>query len=75
VDAIKEAGSVDTEEVMKVLDDPNFRFDLFWAENASLGGLETFGVRRQWPLSCDYGEILDVNTINLTIDMMLAEAP
>jgi len=73
--AIEEAGSIDPDEVMKVFNDPNFRFDAFFADDVALGGIETFGIRRQWPLNNDYGEIIDVNNISLSIDMTLATAP
>jgi branched-chain amino acid transport system substrate-binding protein len=74
-DAIEQAGSIDPDEVMKVFDDPNFRFDAFWADDVAMGGIETYGIRRQWPLPCDYGEIIDADNINLSMDMMMTGCP
>jgi len=71
----EQAGSIDPDEVMKVLDDPNFRFDTFFADDMALGGMETFGIRRQWQLPCDYGVITDLNHYQLSISMELTYAP
>jgi branched-chain amino acid transport system substrate-binding protein len=43
---IEAAGSVDSEEVLKVLDDPNFEYEWFGVSGRKLGGQETFGLRR-----------------------------
>ena len=48
VAAMQEAGSTDTDAVLAVFDDPNFRFD-FMGFEAKLGGMETFGLRRVMP--------------------------
>jgi len=57
--AIEQAGSIDVDDVMKVLDDPNFRFNRIYVENAELGGFETYGIRRQFPHFQAYSEIQD----------------
>jgi len=73
--AIEQAGSIDTDEVMKVFDDPNFMFDTFFMDDMSLGGLETYGIRRQWQLACDYGEIIDLDNISLSMSIEMTYAP
>jgi len=73
--AIEQAGSIDVDEVMKVLDDPNFRFDTFFMDDMALGGIETYGVRRQWQLACDYGEINDLDNISLSMSIEMTYAP
>jgi len=74
-DAIERAGSIDPDEVMKVFDDPNFRFHAYWADDAALGGFQTYGIRRQWSLPCDYGEITDADHISLSISIEMTSAP
>jgi len=56
--AIETAGSLDPDEVVKVIDDPNFRFERYYVSNAKLGGIETFGIRRQMPHFNPYSEIV-----------------
>jgi ABC-type branched-subunit amino acid transport system substrate-binding protein len=73
--AIEQAGSIDTDEVMKVLDDPTFRFPSVVSEETALGGWETYGIRRQAPLNDDYGEIIDADNINLSIDLTITNVP
>lgn len=73
--AIEEAGSIDPDEVMKVLDDPDFRFDVFFADDVALGGMETFGIRRHHPLNCDYGEIIDAEHVYLSKSVIISEVP
>lgn len=60
---------------MKVFDDPDFTFDTFFQDDVHLGGMEAWGILRQWPLNCDYGEIIDADHINLSMDMMLSGCP
>ena len=74
-DAIEEAGSIDVDEVMKVIDDPDFRFDIFTADNQRLGGVEAFGIRRQFPHPCPYGEIIDADHISLSLDFKVINVP
>ena len=50
VQAMQEAGSIDTDAVVAVFDDPNFRFDWMGFE-AKLGGIETHGVNRVMPFA------------------------
>jgi len=57
--AIEQAGSIDVDEVLKVMDDPDFRFNRIYVENASIGGFETYGIRRQFPHFQAYSEIQD----------------
>jgi branched-chain amino acid transport system substrate-binding protein len=59
VTAIEDAQSVDPFYVVKAMEDPDFRFNRIYVENASVGGLETFGVRRSWPHFQAYSEIQD----------------
>lgn len=49
VQAVETAGSIDPGEVVNVLDDPSWRFEWFGAPGQKLGGLETYGIRRQVP--------------------------
>ena len=71
--AIKQAGSIDVDEVVKVFDDPNFRFNRIYVENARLGGIETLGVRRQFPHFQAYGEIQ--NGVLKTLKAQVVEMP
>ena len=57
--AIEQAGSIDVDEVLKVFDDPDFRFNRTYVENAKMGGLEAYGIRRQIPTFQSYSEIQD----------------
>jgi branched-chain amino acid transport system substrate-binding protein len=57
VTAIEDAQSVDPFYVVKAMEDPDFRFNRIYVENASVGGFETYGVRRQWPHFQAYSEI------------------
>jgi len=45
--AVETAGTIEPEEVLKVFDDPNWRFNWFGAPGAKLGGAEAWGIRRQ----------------------------
>ena len=56
--AIETAGSLDQDKVMKVIDDPNFTFERYYVSNAKLGGIETFGIRRQFPHYNPYSEVV-----------------
>jgi len=44
--AIERAGIIDPDEVLKVFDDPTWKFEWFGMPGRSLGGLNTFGIRR-----------------------------
>jgi len=57
--AMQRAGSIDPDEVLKVFDDPNFTFTFFGDPNATLGGFETYGARRQTQSYIAYGEIIN----------------
>jgi len=59
--AFEQADSLDPDEVMKVFDDPDFRFERYYTPNAELGGIETFGIRRQMPHFNPYCEIVIEN--------------
>jgi len=74
-DTIEEADSIDVGEVMKVIDDPDFRFDIFAAENQRLGGVEEFGIRRQFPHPVPYGEIIDADNVNLSMSVIIVDVP
>ena len=43
---IETAGSINPDDVMKVLDDPSWMYEWWGQPGRSLGGLETFGIRR-----------------------------
>jgi len=73
--AIEEAESIDPDEVMKVFDDPDFRFDLFNMDDVSLGGIELFGIRRHIPHPSAYGEIIDADNVKLSISEVLMWSP
>jgi len=55
--AMEKAGSVEPEAVLKVFDDPDWRFSLFGNPNAYLGGIETYGARRQLQMGEAWGKI------------------
>jgi branched-chain amino acid transport system substrate-binding protein len=59
VQAIEEAESIDPDEVMKVFDDPNWEFEWFGIPGRSLGGLETFGIRRCVQDEVGYSEVIN----------------
>ena len=56
--AIEKAGSIDPAEVMKVFADPSFRYERYYHPDGALGGLETFGIRRQMTHFNPYGEVV-----------------
>ncbi len=56
--AIEEAGSLDPDEVMKVVDDPGFTFERYYVPDAKLGRLEPLGIRQQMPHFNPYCEIV-----------------
>ncbi|MBA7634337.1 hypothetical protein ES703_41921 [subsurface metagenome] len=45
--AVETAGTIDPDEVLKLFDDPNWRFEWFGTPGQKLGGLETYGIKRQ----------------------------
>jgi len=47
VQAIQEAGSIDPEQVLKVFDDPNWRFSYWGDTQSEMAGFQTYGARRQ----------------------------
>jgi len=55
-DAIEKAGSIDPDAVRAVYDDPTWTFDRFGVQT-KMGGLQTFGIRRQLAITLYYGEI------------------
>ena len=57
--AIEEAGSIDVDEVIKAFEDPDFTFERYLNTNAKLGGLESYGILRQFPHYIIYAEIWD----------------
>jgi len=59
--AIEVAQSIDPDEVMKVFDDPTFRFERYYHSDGSLSGLETFGILRQMSHFNPYGELVVEN--------------
>ena len=59
VQAMQEAGSVDPDEVMKVLDDPNFEFTWFGTPGKKLGGMETAGILRCIQDEVGYSEVVN----------------
>ena len=73
--AIEEAGSIDPDEVMKVLDDPDFRFDIFNMDDVALGGIQLFGIRRHIPHPSAYGEIIDADNVQLSVSEVLMWSP
>ena len=56
--AIETAGSIEPQEVLKVIDDPNFRFERYYVSPGRLSGFETTGIRRQMSHFNPYGEIV-----------------
>lgn len=65
VTAIEEAGTIDSEEVLKVMDDPDFTFERYYVPNAKIGGVETYGCRRFVPHFVPYGEIIDGELVQM----------
>lgn len=61
--AIEEANSIDPDEVMKVLDDPNWRFEWFGRVGASLGGVETTGINRCINDEVGYSELINCEKV------------
>jgi hypothetical protein len=62
VQAIQEAGSIDPDEVMKVLDDPDFEF-LWFGLPMKLGGYETFGISRCVQDEVAYSEVINCEKV------------
>ena len=75
VEAIEQAQSIDPDEVIKILDDPDFRFDLFNMDDVSLGGIQLFGIRRHIPHPSAYGEIIDADNVKLSVSEVLMWSP
>ena len=73
--AIEKAGSIEPDKVMQVMDDPNFTFATFAAEDVRLGGIQSYGIRRQIPHATSYGEIVDANNVHLSMGEMLSDMP
>ena len=65
VTGIEQAGTIDTEEVLKVMDDPGFTFERYYIPNAMIGGVETYGCRRFLPHFVPYGEIIDGELVQM----------
>ena len=65
VQAVQAAGSTDTDKVMKVVDDPSWRFDWF-GEESWMGGIETFGIRRAVNIYMTFSEIIDGKVVPKT---------
>jgi len=74
VTAIEQAGSIDVDDVIKVFDDPDFRFNRCYVENARVGGFETYGIRRQFPHFQAYSEIHDGGLIT-TFQANIVDVP
>ena len=51
------AGGIEYDEVIKVLDDPNFTFTGFGVPGKKLGGIETYGIRRVAPIDVAYSVV------------------
>jgi ABC-type branched-subunit amino acid transport system substrate-binding protein len=61
--AIELAGSIDTAEVMKVIDDPTWRFEWFGRPGASLGGTELVGINRCINDEVGYSELINCEKV------------
>jgi len=72
VDAMKKAGTTDTDAVMKVFDDPNFSFDHF-GQTSTLGGLQTYGMNRIINDEVCYSKV--INCENVMISRLAAVTP
>jgi len=66
VQLFQAAGSTDPDEVMKVLDDPNFEFTWFGQPGKKLGGIETVGIRRIIQDEVGYSEVIDGKKVMLS---------
>jgi len=66
VQAIEEADSIDPEEVVKVLDDPEWEFEWFGTPGVTLGGLETYGIRRCVQDEVGYGEVINGERVQMS---------
>ncbi len=74
--AIEAAGSIDPTDVLNVVDNgPVFTFDNFFDEAVSVGGLEYLGIKRHLPQGVAYGEIVDAENINLSMEVYLVITP
>jgi branched-chain amino acid transport system substrate-binding protein len=75
--AFEEAGTLDKDEVMKVLDNPNFRFERYYYPNAELGGIETFGIRRMMGHFNPFGviEVEDDEVIAVQLSGKIVSTP
>jgi len=73
--AIEAADSIDVDEVIEAIEDPDFRFDIFAANDVPVGGLETFGIKRSFPHPIPYGEIIDADNVNLSMSVIIVHVP
>jgi branched-chain amino acid transport system substrate-binding protein len=70
VKACQEAGTTDPDEVLKAIEDPSFRFDRIYVEDAEVGGLETAGIKRQFPHFQCYSEIQDGELTSIKAELV-----
>jgi len=63
VQAIQAAGSTDPDQVMKVFDDPNFKFEYFGSSGVTLGGAQTWGNRRVINDEVCYSKIINCKKV------------
>jgi len=62
--------------VLDVVDNgPVFTFDNFFDPAVSVGGLEYIGIKRHLPQGVAYGEVVDAENINLSMEVYLVITP
>ena len=58
-EAMEKAESIDPDEVLKFLDDPDWEFEWFGMPGRSFGGVETYGIGRCLQDETCYAEVID----------------
>jgi len=57
--AIEEVGTLDTDEVLKLFDDPDWTFEWFGTPGRTFGGLEAYGVLRALEDEVCFSEVVN----------------
>lgn len=73
--AVRHAQSSDPAKLLATFDDPSFTYQSMYSPSARLGGLATYGVRRTLVSGCEYGEIIDHESIRFSSDIELVSVP
>lgn len=73
--AFRHANSVTGADVLATFDNPEFSFRSLYKDDARIGGFKTYGIRRVPEIGCEYGEIVDPQTIRLSMDISVYSVP